>query len=96
MALGQAVLFCGECGLLALQQDTPLVVQAAILLPFGLGGGLGVPALTTALLESVDADRAGLAAGLLNAGRQFGGALGVALFGRLAAGAVAPVPASGA
>jgi DHA2 family methylenomycin A resistance protein-like MFS transporter len=86
MVLGQVVLVGGVCGLLALQQDTPLVVQAAVLLPFGLGGGLAVPALTAALLESVDADRAGLAAGLLNAGRQFGGALGVALFGSLAAG----------
>jgi DHA2 family methylenomycin A resistance protein-like MFS transporter len=86
IALGQVVLLGGVCGLLALQQDTPLVVQAAVLLPFGLGGGLAVPALTAALLESVDADRAGLAAGLLNAGRQFGGALGVALFGSLAAG----------
>ena len=65
-----------------------LLVQAAVLLPFGVGGGLAVPALTTALLESVDADRAGLAAGLLNAGRQFGGALGVALFGTLAGSAV--------
>jgi DHA2 family methylenomycin A resistance protein-like MFS transporter len=63
-------------------------VQVAVLLPFGLGGGLAVPALNAALLESVDADRAGLAAGLLNAGRQFGGALGVALFGSLAGGAV--------
>ena len=88
MALGQVVLVGGVCGLLALQQDTPLVVQAAILLPFGLGGGLAVPALTAALIESVDAGRAGLAAGLLNAGRQFGGALGVALFGSLAGGAV--------
>lgn len=88
MALGQVVLAGGVCGLLALQQDTPLVVQAAVLLPFGLGAGLAVPALTAALLESVDADRAGLAAGLLNAGRQFGGALGVALFGSLAGGAV--------
>jgi hypothetical protein len=46
-----------------------------------------VPASTTALLESVDADRAGRAAGLLDAGRQFGRVLGVALFGGLAGGA---------
>jgi MFS transporter, DHA2 family, methylenomycin A resistance protein len=88
MALGQVVLVGGVCGLLLLQHDTPLLVQAAVLLPFGLGAGLAVPALTAALLESVDAERAGLAAGLLNAGRQLGGALGVALFGSLAGGAV--------
>jgi DHA2 family methylenomycin A resistance protein-like MFS transporter len=88
MITGQVVLACGVLGLLLLRPGTPLVVQVMVLLPFGLGGGLAVPALTTALLESVDADRAGLAAGLLNAGRQFGGALGVALFGTLAGGAV--------
>jgi hypothetical protein len=78
MILGQVVLVAGVCGLLALGPDTPLLMQAAVLLPIGIGWGLAVPALTAALLESVDADRAELAGGLLDTGRQFGGALGVA------------------
>ena len=50
-----------------------------------MGGGLGllVPPLTSALLGSVDKSRSGIAAGVLNATRQTGSVLGVALFGSL-------------
>ncbi|WP_163568338.1 MFS transporter [Fodinicola feengrottensis] len=86
MLVGQALLFAGMLGLLALDVGSSFWLQVVVLLPFGLGGGLAVPALTAALMGSVDADRAGMASGVLNAGRQFGGALGVAVFGTLAAG----------
>ncbi|WP_163510038.1 MFS transporter [Fodinicola acaciae] len=86
MVVGQVVLAAGVLGLLLLGRDTPVVVQALLLVPFGVGGGLTVPALTVVLLRSVDAGQAGIASGILNAGRQFGGALGVAVFGALAAG----------
>jgi DHA2 family methylenomycin A resistance protein-like MFS transporter len=49
----------------------------------GAGLGLLVPPLTSALLGSVEKSRSGLAAGVLNATRQTGSALGVALFGSL-------------
>jgi MFS transporter, DHA2 family, methylenomycin A resistance protein len=45
-------------------------------------GSLG-PALTSALLGSVEKSRSGVAAGVLNSGRQTGSVLGVALFGSL-------------
>jgi DHA2 family methylenomycin A resistance protein-like MFS transporter len=50
-----------------------------------MGGGLGllVPPLTSALLGSVEKERSGLAAGVLNSTRQTGSVLGVALFGAL-------------
>jgi MFS transporter, DHA2 family, methylenomycin A resistance protein len=50
-----------------------------------IGGGLGllVPPLTSALLGSVEKSRSGIAAGVLNATRQTGSVLGVALFGSL-------------
>ena len=50
-----------------------------------IGGGLGllVPPLTAALLGSVEKSRSGIAAGVLNATRQTGSVLGVALFGSL-------------
>jgi DHA2 family methylenomycin A resistance protein-like MFS transporter len=44
-----------------------------------------VPPLTSTLLGSVDASRSGIAAGVLNATRQTGSVLGVALFGSLIA-----------
>jgi DHA2 family methylenomycin A resistance protein-like MFS transporter len=50
-----------------------------------MGGGLGllVPPLTSTLLGSVEKSRSGIAAGVLNATRQTGSVLGVALFGSL-------------
>jgi MFS transporter, DHA2 family, methylenomycin A resistance protein len=50
-----------------------------------ISGGLGllVPPLTSTLLGSVEKSRSGIAAGVLNATRQTGSVLGVALFGSL-------------
>jgi DHA2 family methylenomycin A resistance protein-like MFS transporter len=44
--------------------------------------------MTSALLGSVDKSRSGIAAGVLNATRQSGSVLGVALFGSLVGGDV--------
>lgn len=74
---------------------TPLV---GLLLPFLLipsGMGLAVPAMTTAVLASVEAKRAGTASAVLNTARQAGGAVGVAAFGALASGAAATQIVSG-
>jgi DHA2 family methylenomycin A resistance protein-like MFS transporter len=49
----------------------------------GAGLGLLVPPLTSTLLGSVEKTRSGIAAGVLNATRQTGSVLGVALFGSL-------------
>ena len=58
------------------------MLPAFTLIPLGLG--TGVPAMTTAVLASVDTAHAGAAAGVLNAARQSAGAMGVAVFGALA------------
>jgi MFS transporter, DHA2 family, methylenomycin A resistance protein len=74
---------------------TPLV---GLLLPFLLipsGMGLAVPAMTTAVLASTEAKRAGTASAVLNTARQAGGAVGVAAFGALASGAGASQIVSG-
>ncbi|WP_410836368.1 MFS transporter [Paraburkholderia sp. SIMBA_030] len=66
--------------------STPL---PGLLLPFLLipsGMGLAVPAMTTAVLASVEPQRAGTASAVLNTARQAGGAVGVAAFGALASG----------
>lgn len=47
----------------------------------GLAASLITPAATAALMTTVDAARAGIAAGVLNAARQTGAALGVAMAG---------------
>ena len=50
-----------------------------------LGIGLAVPAMTTGVLSAVQSARSGVASGALNAVRQAGGAIGVAMFGALMA-----------
>lgn len=84
--LGLAALAVGLLGLLPLGRATPYVVIALPLLAVGLGGGLVTPAATAALMGAADQARAGIAAGILNAARQVGAAMGVALFGLLMAG----------
>lgn len=55
---------------------------AFVLIPGGMG--LGVPAMTTAVLASIGREHSGIASAVLNAARQAAGAMGVALFGTLA------------
>src|SRR5580704_687898 len=58
-----------------------------IFIPAGMG--LAVPAMTTAILSTVDRARSGTASAVLNSARQVGGAIGVAAFGALVSGVTA-------
>ena len=64
-----------------------------ILIPAGMG--LAVPAMTTAILASVDRASSGTASAVLNAARQVGGAIGVAAFGACVHGVTAEQIVSG-
>jgi DHA2 family methylenomycin A resistance protein-like MFS transporter len=95
MMLGAAVGALGYGLLHATQADTS---YAALLVTFLLipgGMGLAVPAMTTAILASVEPRRAGTASAILNTARQAGGAVGVAAFGTLASGAGSSAVVSG-
>jgi len=84
MIVGALVDAAGFAALLFVNASTPVV---ALLLPFLLiptGMGLGVPAMTTAVLGTVEPERAGTASAVLNTARQAAGAIGVAAFGALA------------
>ncbi|MFF9841980.1 MFS transporter [Streptomyces sp. NPDC013740] len=89
IVVGQVVAVAGLLGLLAVDADTPRVAQALLLVPLALGCGFTLPPLIASMMEAVPAERAGTAAGLLNAIRQTAGALAVAVFGSLAASGVA-------
>jgi len=69
-------------GLIGLLWAGSVQQTALLLIPFGIVG-LAIPTLITTLLEHVPAAQAGLAGGVLNASRQMGSAMGVALFGGL-------------
>ncbi|WP_433888697.1 MFS transporter [Streptomyces sp. CA-111067] len=85
MIAGQLLMIAGLLVLLLVGSHTPLPLLAVAMVPLALGGALVVPPLTTATLEAVPAERAGLASGVLNSGRQVAGGLGVAVFGTLVA-----------
>lgn len=85
IVVGQAVAVAGLLGLLTVDADTPRAVQALLLVPLALGAGFSLPPLIAAMMEAVPAERAGTAAGLLNAIRQTAGALAIAVFGSFAA-----------
>ncbi len=83
-----AGLLCGAAGfagLIAAGRATSYWLLVAPLVAAGFGMALTMPAATSAIIEAVPARRVGIASGVLNAGRQAGGAIGVALLGTLLA-----------
>jgi DHA2 family methylenomycin A resistance protein-like MFS transporter len=85
IAVAAVLIAAGLAGLLVVSSSTgyPSIVTQLVML--GAGLGLVVPAMTAALLGSVDKSRSGIASGTLNTARQSGSVIGVALFGSLAA-----------
>jgi DHA2 family methylenomycin A resistance protein-like MFS transporter len=86
MVAGQVVMGAGLLVLCVLPTTAPVWAVAVLLMPVSLGGALAVPAMTGLMLSGLPAERAGLASGVLNTFRQFGGALAVAVYGALVGG----------
>jgi EmrB/QacA subfamily drug resistance transporter len=82
-------LLCATAGLLLLTGVRPGAGYVAVVLPggvlAGLGMGLGLVPSTIAAMQGVPRTRSGLASGLLNTSRLFGGALGLAVLSTIAA-----------
>ncbi len=83
IAIGAALSAFGCLALLGIEHGTSYRAICMQLIVIGGGLGLLVPPLTSALLGSVEKSRSGIAAGVLNATRQTGSVLGVAMFGAL-------------
>jgi DHA2 family methylenomycin A resistance protein-like MFS transporter len=81
--LGQALLAIGCLSLLGISQNASYSALGLQLLAMGAGVGLTVPPMTSALLGTVGTKLSGVASGVLNASRQAGSVIGVALFGSL-------------
>ncbi|MFI5555324.1 MFS transporter [Streptomyces sp. NPDC051738] len=82
---GQCLIAAGLLAMATLPVAAPVWLTVVLMVPVGAGGAMAVTALTALLLEKVPAERAGVASGVLNASRQLGGALSVAVFGALVA-----------
>jgi DHA2 family methylenomycin A resistance protein-like MFS transporter len=86
MTLGALIAATGYSLLLTLGPHTPyyIMMPAFLLIPSGMG--LGVPAMTTTILSSVERSWSGTASAVLNTARQAGAAIGVAVFGAMVGG----------
>lgn len=69
--------------LVGIDAKTSYLAIALSLLFISFGVGAAVPAMTTALLSTVEKTKAGIASGALNTVRQAAGAIGVALLGAI-------------
>jgi DHA2 family methylenomycin A resistance protein-like MFS transporter len=83
IAAGAVLSAAGCLAALGIEAGTSYWAICAQLIAMSSGLGLLVPPLTSTLLGSVEKSRSGIAAGVLNATRQTGSVLGVALFGSL-------------
>lgn len=84
LAVGAAIAVAGSAILLGVDAHSPYGVLMAGLALNGIGGGLAIPAVTSAVMGAAPPALAGIASASLNAGRQVGGVLGVAVLGGMA------------
>ncbi|MBV9819871.1 MAG: MFS transporter [Solirubrobacterales bacterium] len=85
IAAGALLMATGAAALIGASTHSPFTALVVQLVGLGFGIGLIVPAMTAAVLASVDRSRSGIASGTLNSARQSGSVIGVALFGALIA-----------
>ena len=85
MVVGLALASVGLFGLALLGPRTPLPVIMAPLFLIGLSS-VTMPAMTAAVLEHTPREHAGIGSAVLNASRQVGGVVGIALLGALISG----------
>jgi MFS transporter, DHA2 family, methylenomycin A resistance protein len=83
MLLGLTAAALGFFGQIVAGAHTSYAILVAPLIAVGFGMAMTMPAATAAIIESAPPERAGIASGVLNASRQAGGAIGVALLGAL-------------
>jgi DHA2 family methylenomycin A resistance protein-like MFS transporter len=82
---GQVLMAVGLLSLCVAAAGASIPLLSLLTIPVGFGAALAIPTMTALLVNSVPAERAGTASGVLNTCRQLGGALSVAVFGALVA-----------
>ena len=85
MSVGLLLLSVGLFGLAQIQVTTSYTAIWPFQVLLGLGMGLVMPAVAAAGMAAVAAEQSGVASGVINASRQVGGALGIAVLGSIAA-----------
>jgi DHA2 family methylenomycin A resistance protein-like MFS transporter len=96
MLIGLCTGAAGFFGLTAAGPHTSYLVIVLPLMAAGFGMAFTMPAATTTVVEAAPAERAGVASGAINTGRQIGSTIGVALLGTLSVSAGLPAAMAGA
>ena len=86
MALGLAIGGAGLLGLALVSARASLFSVVGPMLAVGMGASLAMPAMTHAAIDHTPKERAGIGSAVLNASRQVGGVVGIALLGALIGG----------
>ncbi|MDO6705114.1 MFS transporter [Photobacterium sp. 1_MG-2023] len=81
MATGYTLIGVSLCGMSLFAADTSYIFIGVILAVLGLGAGLSVPATGMMVMGFAPAERAGIASATMNALRQIGMTLGIAVLG---------------
>lgn len=81
--VGYGLIGAGSLLLAQLQADSPYGYTSLYLALLGIGMGLGMPATSALVMRTVPAQRSGMASATMNAVRQTGMTLGIALLGTL-------------
>jgi len=82
----------GFLALISIGMTTGYLLLCPMLVAIGFGTAFAMPAMTNAVVASAPKERSGIASAVLNASRQTGGTLGVALLGSLVGGYRAFIP----
>ncbi len=83
MAVGLATGGAGLLGLALVGARASLLSVVGPMLAVGVGASLAMPAMTHAAIDHTPKERAGIGSAVLNASRQVGGVVGIALLGAL-------------
>jgi len=83
MVVGLGIGGLGLVGLAFLDAHAPLLSAVGPMLAMGVGASLAMPAMTHAAIDHTPKERAGIGSAVLNASRQVGGVVGIALLGAL-------------
>jgi DHA2 family methylenomycin A resistance protein-like MFS transporter len=87
MVWGLGIGGLGLAGLALLTtRASPLWVTVGPMVAMGIGAALAMPAMTHAAIDHTPKERAGIGSAVLNASRQVGGVIGIALLGALISG----------
>jgi DHA2 family methylenomycin A resistance protein-like MFS transporter len=86
MVAGLAIGGIGLLSLALVGARTPLSVIVGPMLAMGIGASLAMPAMTHAAIDHTPKERAGIGSAVLNASRQVGGVVGIALLGAMIGG----------